>query len=91
MGSTETLSMAGVEPFEGFTVSQPPPEDVETAAVKLTAAPLDDSEITCGAGLISPAWKLKESVSGLAISVTSDDVTPEAAHSTAFTNSRLKS
>ena len=54
VGSTETFSAAGVAPVVGLTASQAPPEIVDAAALKPTAAPLEEAEIDCIAGAIPP-------------------------------------
>jgi hypothetical protein len=44
-GFTETLSAIGVAPPVGLMESHPLPEVVETVALKLSAAPLEETEI----------------------------------------------
>ena len=49
-GLTETASAAGVVALAGETLSQLPPELVEAAAVKESAAPVLETETLCAAG-----------------------------------------
>lgn len=56
---TVAVTLPGVVPLPGATVSQLPPEVVPATAVKLRAAPLLETLKLCGAGFEPPVWKAK--------------------------------
>ena len=50
----DTFSVAGVTPLPGLTASQLPPEEVEAAAEKFSAAPGAEILIIWAAGVTPP-------------------------------------
>ena len=66
-GLTETTSVAGVVALAGETLSQLPPELVDGAAAKESAAPVLETETLCAAGDGDPIWCVKVNDAGVTI------------------------
>ena len=64
---TETASAAGVVALAGETLSQLPPEFVDAAAEKASAAPALETETLCAAGDGDPTWCVKVSDAGVRV------------------------
>src|SRR5205809_5179354 len=59
--------VAGVVALDGETLSQLPPEVVEAAAEKASAAPVLETEALCAAGDADPIWCVKASDAGVRV------------------------